>query len=129
MADLTGSSQPLNLGNNYRLRAPGVFGRANLAPRRAITGVTRSTTTAAERVSLDRALASQEMQDVATIDVTITRRQPPAPGTVLRAPSGDDAMELEVPAPPEGHDAIVIAVDEAGGITWNFPLSALSWNT
>jgi hypothetical protein len=122
MADLNGSSQPIVLGNNFRLRAPGVFGEANLA-RRNMTGTTRSTTAAAERAPLDRALASQEMMDIATIDVTIKRRQPPTAGAVLRAPSGDDAMELEVPAPPPGHDALVISVDEAGGITWNFPLN------
>ena len=122
MADLNGSSQPIVLGNNFRIRAPGVFGRANLS-RRTQTGTTRSTTAAGERAPLDRALASQEMMDIATVDVDITRRTPPPVGTVLRAPSGDDAMELEVPAPPAGHDALVISVDEAGGITWNFPLN------
>jgi hypothetical protein len=122
MADLNGSTQPINLGNNYRLRAPGVLGRANLA-RRAMSGATRSTTAAAERAPLDRALTSQEMMDVATIDVTVTSRRPAPAATVLRAPTGEDAMELEVPSPPAGHDALVIAVDEAGGITWNFPLN------
>jgi hypothetical protein len=123
MADLTGSSQPVTLGNNFRIRAPGVFGRANLARRRVITGATRSTTVAAERTALDRALSAHEMQDIGTVDVTISRRQPVSAGAVLRSPGGDDAIELEVPAPPAGYDALVISVDEAGAIAWNIPLS------
>lgn len=124
MADLTGSSQPVTLGSNFRLRAPGVVGQANLVLARATTGTTRSTTSAQERAALDRALTSQEMRDVATIDVSVTRVMAQPAGATLRAPAGDDAMELEIPAPPEGHDALVLAVDEAGAITWNYPLAS-----
>ena len=94
MTDLTGSGQPVVLGSNYRIRAPGIVGQASLVLQRSITGTTRSTTRAQERPALDRALASQEMQDVATIDVSVTRQVAPPPGALLRAPSGDDALEL-----------------------------------
>ncbi len=123
MTELTGSGQPIPLGSNYRLRAPGLQGQANLVLRRAVVGTTRSSTAALERPSLDRALASQDMTDVATIDVTVTRQVAPPAGSALRAPGGDDALELEVPAPPAGFDTVVMAVDESGAITWNFPLA------
>jgi hypothetical protein len=123
MADLTGSSQPVTLGGNFRIRAPGIFGRANIVMARTMSGTSRSTTAAQERPALDRALESHGMRDIATIDVTVTRKVDAAPGAVLRGPTGDDALELEVPAPPVDHDAIVLAVDEAGAITWNLPLA------
>lgn len=121
MPDLNGSSQPVPLGQNFRIRAPGTFGQATLL-RRTVTGTTRSATSAAEKPALDRALASQEMDDIATIDVTVTRRQP-AGAAALRAPGTDDAIELEVPAPPAGYDALVVSVNEAGAITWHLPLA------
>lgn len=123
MTDLTGSGQPIPLGSNFRIRAPGVRGQANLVLRRSTSGVTRSTTAALERTALDRALSAQEMEDIATVDVTITQQIASPAGSALRSPSGDEALELEVPAPPEGHDAVLISVDESGAITWNYPLA------
>ena len=123
MTTLNGSSQPIVLGGAYRIRAPGIVGSANLSTQRTITGATRSISVAREGSALDRALANQEMQDVATIDVTTTGRVAPPAGSALRAPSGDDALELEAPAPPTGKDTLLIAVDESGAITWHFPLA------
>ena len=123
MTELTGSGQPIPLGSNYRIRAPGVLGQANLVLRRPVVGTTRSITAAVERPALDRAFASHDMTDVATIDVAVTRQIAVPAGSALRAPGGDDALELEVPAPPAGYDTVVLAVDESGAITWNYPLA------
>ena len=123
MTQLTGSGQAIPLGNNYRIRAPGITGTANVSLKRATTGATRSISIASEGEALDRALASQEMEDVATIDVTIERQVAPPAGAPLRGPTGEDVMELEVPAPPPGYDTMVLAVDESGAITWNLPIT------
>ncbi|MCA0374282.1 MAG: hypothetical protein LCH84_01355 [Gemmatimonadetes bacterium] len=121
MPPLNGSSQPIPLGQGYRIRAPGTFGTADLRTRTGV-GVSRSVTVAGERPALDRALAAEEMEDRATIDLSVSRRQPAAAGA-LRAPGVSDAIELEVPAPQPGFEAVVIAVDESGGISWHLPLT------
>src|SRR5262245_61487884 len=123
MTQLTGSGQAIPLGNNYRIRAPGIQGTANVSLNRPTSGVTRAISVAREGDALDRALAAQEMEDVATIDVTIERQVAPPQGAALRGPNGDDALELEVPAPPPGFDTMVLAVDESGAITWNLPVT------
>jgi hypothetical protein len=123
MTPLTGSSQPIVLSGAFRIRAPGIVGTANLAQHRSMSGATRSISVALEGDALDRALSAQDMQDIATIDVTTTARVAPPPGSAVRAPGGDDALELEVPAPPAGSDVVVIAVDESGAITWHYPLT------
>jgi hypothetical protein len=122
MPPLNGSSQPIPLGQGYRILAPGTFGSVELRTRTGV-GATRSVTLAGERPALDRALAAEEMEDRATIDLSVSRRQPAAAGA-LRAPGVTDALELEVPAPPPGYEAVVIAVDEAGAISWHLPLTA-----
>ncbi|MEP6780529.1 MAG: alpha/beta hydrolase [Gemmatimonadaceae bacterium] len=123
MPRLDGGSQPVTLSGNYRIRAPGVVGQVNITQGRAISGVTRSVGVAREGTALDRALAAQSMQDLATVDLSIEREIPQPSGGTLRGPTGDDAIELEVPAPKDGSGTIVLSVNEAGAITWNFPLT------
>ncbi|MEP6762724.1 MAG: alpha/beta hydrolase [Gemmatimonadaceae bacterium] len=123
MPRLEGGSQPVILGGNYKIRAPGVIGQANITKDRVTAGATRSVGVAREGSSLDEALAAQGMQDVATIDISIERQIPQPAGATLRGPGGDDAIELEVPAPKEGMDAVVLSVNESGSITWNYPLT------
>ncbi|MBC8085871.1 MAG: hypothetical protein H7Z40_01295 [Phycisphaerae bacterium] len=123
MTELDGRSQPVVLGGSYKIRAPGIVGEATLVRQRSISGVTRSTTGAKEGAALDKALASQGVQDVATVEVKVTRRIATPAGSSLRSANGDDALELEVPAPKEGEGIVVLAVDESGAITWNYPLA------
>jgi hypothetical protein len=78
-----------------------------------------------ERDAFDRVLLSLEIQDVATIDLTVTPQSAPPPGALARrAPSDDHVLELEAPAPPEGHDVVMLLSDESGALSWHFPRAA-----
>jgi hypothetical protein len=118
MADLTGGLERVNLGGGYALVAPGLRGRVERVTAAPGDIRARQMTTP----MLDEVLAANGMTAVANIEITAT----PVPGAArvadLRDARGDDALVLDVPdfGPETGQ--VVLAVDEAGALTWNFPL-------
>ncbi|HEX8152198.1 MAG TPA: alpha/beta fold hydrolase [Thermoanaerobaculia bacterium] len=119
MADeiLDGSGRPVDLGFGYTLRAPGLVGR--VVTREERTGLTRGP----EQVTpeFDEALQSAGIEEVRTIDLDVAEVPAPADAPTLRtAGTGEDALALEVPV-VEGHETIVLAANESGGISWIYP--------
>ncbi|HKG91353.1 MAG TPA: CHAT domain-containing protein, partial [Gemmatimonadaceae bacterium] len=62
------------------------------------------------------------VSEVRTIELQVTPTPAPAGTRGMRAPNGDDALLLEVPPPAEGAEQVVLLVDEAGAVSWHFPL-------
>lgn len=118
MPDLRGGSERIDLGGGYTLVAPGMRGRAERLPAGA------AATRAAEAATplLDDVMARTEMSPVVTVDVRATPVPGAAAATDLRDPHGDDAMLLEVPDLGPTAGQVVLSVDEAGTMTWHFPL-------
>ncbi len=124
MPELEGDNSRVALGANYAIRAPGLRGGVDRRAGRDLAVTARTRSSALEASALDDALAAQGMRDVATIELTNLRTSSaPAAAAVIRSPAGDDALELETPDPGPGFDTVVLAVDEAGAVTWNFPLT------
>lgn len=120
MPQLTGGSEPVNLGSGYVIVAPGLRGRAErqiVAP-----GGLRAPEMATPL--FNDVLATNGMATVANIEIMAV----PLPGSEsvgeLRDAQGDDALLLEVPDLGPNAGQIVLAVDEAGALTWHFPLHA-----
>jgi hypothetical protein len=71
---------------------------------------------------LNEVLAANGMTTVANIEIVAAPAPTGASGDMLRDASGDDALLLEVPDLGPAAGQVVLAVDEAGALTWHFPL-------
>jgi hypothetical protein len=122
MPQLTGSSQPISLGQGYAVRSPGIRGVADLkTPNNAAT---RARTRAPEdgTAELDAALAAANVTEVRRIELQL---QPTTPAEVtrsLRSVDGQESIELEVPDAGPDTGQLVLACDEAGILTWHLPV-------
>jgi pimeloyl-ACP methyl ester carboxylesterase len=130
MAILDASSGAVEVAPGFLITAPGLRGTAvarsplrwNLEPK-------------LETKALDDALQAAGMSTTMNVEVRIDSRgrhqvQPRAravqtPGPqVIRTLQGDDALLLEVPDRGETFGQVVLAVDEDGAMSWNFPSDA-----
>jgi hypothetical protein len=117
MPQLNGGSERVNLGGGYVLVAPGLRGRADrlVGPPGDLRAPDSGTS------PLDGMLGANDMTTVASIEIAAVPT--PAPPTAeLRDARGDDALVLEVPDLGPEVGQVVLAVDEAGVLTWHFPL-------
>ena len=123
MATLDGSSRQVNLGQGIAVRAPGLRGRAdahNVAP----GAETRAPEVDGSGAALDAALTREGFLRlrVITLDVAPV---PQAPAGDLRAPVSDvPGMEVTVPDLGEDVAQVLLAVDENGVVSWNFPVDS-----
>ena len=102
------------------LRTPGLRGTATL--HQPATPGSRAAAQATP--NLDEALQNEGMQTAETVELRNTREVPTG-GTGTRSTSyNEPAMELDVPAPGPAWGQLVLAIDEAGVITWNFPVES-----
>lgn len=118
MPELRGGTERVELGGGYAVIAPGLRGRVE----RLDGGAPETRAREAATPLLDEALARLDMQGVATIDISATAIPQVDSASDLRDPGGDDALLLEVPDLGPGAGQVVLAVDEAGALTWHFPL-------
>lgn len=120
MPQLTGGYERISLGGGYEIIAPGLRGRVE----RLTAGVAGVRAIESSSPLLESGLARTEMSSVATIEITATGTPAPAapPIAVLRDSHGADALLLEVPdlGPLARH--VVLCIDEAGALTWHFPV-------
>ncbi len=123
MPPLPGDNTRVELGGNYAIRAPGLRGNVERHSARDLADAGRTRSPAVEGGALDEAFQRQGMRDAATIELSDLRSTPAAAGIEVRSPSGDSALELQTPNPGDGFNTIVVAVDEAGSVRWNFPLT------
>ena len=123
MARLTGGVQPVELGNGYFIRAPGVVGEAELKRPRSLAERTRSRTPDDGTAELDAAFAAAGMTEVRQIDLSVRPRRSAAASTTLRSvDERQDALELMVPDFGSDTGQIVLACDETGVLTWHLPI-------
>lgn len=104
---------------NVLLRTPGLAGAAQvLAPN---APGTRSAEGATD--DLERALAAADVMTQETIEITGTREVGAPGGGGVRSTAHDEpAIEVTVPDAGEGWGQFLLAVDESGVATWNFPV-------
>jgi hypothetical protein len=118
MPDLSGGFERVNLGSGYAIVAPGLRGRAE----RIIAGAGDIRAPQTATPMLNDILAANGMTTVANIEIVATPVPAAGAAAELRDAHGDDALLLEVPDLGPETGQVVLAVDEAGALTWNFPL-------
>lgn len=119
MAELTGSARPVDLGEGYAIRAPGVQGRATLE--RAHDHPSRAGRDEGTE-ALDAAFAATGVTEVRQVDVRVRPSRGPRPAEALRGPGDEPALELRVPDLGPEVGQVVLAADEAGVLTWHLPV-------
>lgn len=121
---LDGGAQPVDLGNGFRLTAPGAIGTVVEMPRkRAKRGPADPTDS-----PLDATLRATGMREVTAFTVNASAAEPPPTRSPIRAKrasaqgaAAGDTLTLEVPPPPDGEAQVVVAVDQDGAVSWHLP--------
>lgn len=119
---LDGTSAKVDIGQGFAIRAPGMTanGRTSDGPRKAGT----RSPAAQEMPALDKALSGTNVTELRQVELEDVRTQP-ATGAAKpsRAPNGDDALELDVPATNPDQGCIVLSVVD-GALSWHLPLNS-----
>src|SRR5688572_30271060 len=97
MATLTGSTQPIPLGEGYALRAPGIRGAADLQRPSTPAERARARSPRDGTTALDDALRATNVTEVREIEVTAAPGGPPAPAAGARGEARSETIELQVP--------------------------------
>jgi pimeloyl-ACP methyl ester carboxylesterase len=118
---LSGSAQPVSLGQGYALRSPGLKGSAEILQPGSTTSRSASRSLDAGLLAFDSALRSEHMTEVKVIDLTLIPADPAAPAA-LRSVQGENQVELEVPDLGQQTGQIVVSVDDLGAIRWHLPI-------
>jgi hypothetical protein len=117
MARLTGGTQAIDLGRGISIRAPGLRGSAErIGPRAPGTRGPEEATSA-----LDEAFSLANVSELETVEVGAQATAAAPEVGALRSPSGDDALELEVPDLGDEVGQVVLLVEETGALSWHFP--------
>ncbi|MGV8991223.1 MAG: esterase/lipase family protein [Thiobacillus sp.] len=119
---LTGSPQPIALGEGYQIRAPGVLGTAELRRPRPAEDRGRARVAEDGTRALDAALALANVTEVRQIDLSLKPPPAAAPARALRSVDGQDMLELQVPDLGPETGQLVLACDETGVLTWHLPV-------
>ena len=119
MPPLTGTAQPIPLGEGYAVRAPGIQGEATL--QRPHTDASRAGRTDEGTAALDEAFVSTNVTEIRQIEVRVRPTAGPPPVEPIRSVDAQEMLELQVPdLGPETGQA-VLACDESGVLTWHLP--------
>lgn len=128
MATLDGTDSPIPIGQGISIRAPGMRGRADVhdvSP----TGTTRAAQAAGSNPALEQAMAETGVSAIRVITLDISEAPPPGVSGVRAPSSGEEGMVVEVPDLGSDVAQVILAVDEAGVATWNFPVGAAGEST
>ncbi|HSJ25896.1 MAG TPA: hypothetical protein VK929_14565 [Longimicrobiales bacterium] len=117
---LDGSSRRIRLGRGYAIAAPGLAGPGAVFPASASTPATRAA--APPTPELEAAFQATGLQEAATIALQVRATPRPPAAANVRTAAGEDALELEVPAPGPDREQVVLAIGEDGVITWHYPM-------
>ena len=118
MANLDGTTASVELAPGYRLRAPGLQGRAELRDPRAPG--TRGGGDEGATAALDDVLAASGMNELQSIVIEAAHVPIPQDQQV-RTSGGEEGLVLEVPDLGETVGQVVMAIDEDGTISWHYP--------
>jgi hypothetical protein len=122
MPRLTGTAQPVALGEGYAVRAPGIQGDATL--QRPHTDASRAGRATDEGTdALDQAFASTNVTEVRQIEVWVQPTAGPPPMEPIRGADAQEMLELEVPDLGPENGQAVLACDESGVLTWHLPVA------
>ena len=119
---LTGSSQPVSLGEGYAIRTPGIRGVAEM--QRPSTSDARARARAPRDGTPDLEAAFRETGVIETREIELGlepfRDVPRAGG----ARAADDAPAIELQVPDLGPDTgqLVLSFDEHGAVRWHIPV-------
>jgi hypothetical protein len=119
---LTGSPQPVALGEGYQIRAPGVFGNAELRRPRSAADRGRDRLAEDGTRALDAALADAHFTEVRQVSLSLLPVPPATEARALRSVDGQEMLELQVPDLGPETGQLVLACDETGVLTWHLPL-------
>jgi hypothetical protein len=124
MATLTGSTQPISLGEGYALRAPGIRGSADLQRPRTQSERARSRSPRDGTAELDEALRATNVVEIREIEVTASPTGPAPAAARGRGEERAETIELQVPDLGPENGQVVLAADESGAMTWHLPIGA-----
>jgi hypothetical protein len=120
MPALTGGYERVDLGGGYVLVAPGLRGRAE----RYSPGTVDLRAIESATSLLDEVLARNDMASVTTVDISASQIPTDDTASDLRDPHGEEALLFEVPDLGPSAGQVVLSVNEAGGLSWHFPIEA-----
>jgi pimeloyl-ACP methyl ester carboxylesterase len=123
MMNLNGTDEPVVLAPGYTITAPGLLGTATIHQGR-LPG-TRDGGPEKATEAFDNALKAAGLDDIMTIEMdvqSVPSVSTGGPPTSTRTAQGEEGLVLEVPAPYETEEQIVLAIDEDGVVSWNFPV-------
>jgi hypothetical protein len=123
---INGSTQTVDLGSGFALRAPGRRGTAELLQPGAATTRAPALKHDAGLVALDHALSTNNISEIKLIELSLQPAAgppafaPPAPGRFAAT-----AGEIELDVPDLGADVgqILLSIDDAGVVRWHLPLT------
>ena len=119
---LTGSTQPLSLGEGYSIRAPGLRGTAELRRPRPEAERARSRIAEDGTDALDAALRNSNITEVRQIDLSLIQTTGGESSRSLRSTDGQEMLELQVPDLGPDTGQLILTCDESGVLTWHLPL-------
>ena len=120
---LDGSSRRIDLGRGIALRAPGLRGRADVHDVGPASD-TRAPEVDGSSEALDAALTKEGFLRLRVITLDVSPL-PLAPTGEVRSPVTDEpGMEVTVPDLGEDVAQVLVAVDENGVVSWNFPVDS-----
>lgn len=119
---LSGSAQPVSLGEGYAIRAPGIRGVAELHRPRSGSERARSRAPRDGTSALEEAFQQTGVTEVREIELGLEPwREVPRPRD---ARGTQDATTIELQVPDLGPETgqLVLACDERGVLTWHLPV-------
>jgi hypothetical protein len=119
MAQLDGTGRTVDVAPGYRISAPGLIGTATARERRPVGSPDRGPELVTR--AFDGAAASSGLREIMNVDLDVRQVPPPPSAPQMRTTQGEDALVLEAPDLGPDVGQVVLAVDEAGAVTWNFP--------
>ena len=120
MLNLDGTSKTIELAPGYRIAAQGLRGTVEVHEARK-PGTQRGGLEMATE-AFDKALEATGVNNVKTIELNVQSVPVIGRGKTIRTTQGEDGLMLEVPDLGERVGQVVLAMDEDGVITWNFPV-------
>jgi pimeloyl-ACP methyl ester carboxylesterase len=120
MPNLDGTGVPIQLAPGYRIAAPGLLGVVTTHEGREPGTLDRGPEAATP--AFDEALVAAGINNILTIELDVQSVPAPTTAPEIRTAANEDGLMLEVPDLGETVGQLVLAIDEDGVVTWNFPL-------
>ena len=121
MANIDGGGSTIDIAPGYRLAAPGLAGTATARNPRRPGSTDRGPELSTD--AYDQAIAATGLTEVMNIDLAVRQVPPPPQAPEFRTVQGEEGLVLETPDLGPEVGQLVLAIDEGGVVSWNFPES------